>query len=154
MLKLLIPSTGIEMIEQAYMCIGEHLQLQNVTPAYVKMGVKAHFSSEKAGPWLLIIDDADDMNTWVISDGSSPALKTYVPQNKYGFVLFTTRNRQLATKLVGPEIINIAQMDDEMAADLLRASLIDKDPVNDHQMTTQLRELSCLPLAITSRKLH
>jgi hypothetical protein len=58
-------------------------------------------------------------------------------------------------KLVSPDVINIAQMDDEMAADLLRASLIDKDPVNDHQMTTQLlHELSCLPLAITSRELH
>ena len=89
------------------------------------------------------------MNIWATSDGSSPALKTYLPQSKYGFVLFTTRNRQLATKLVGPEVINISQMDDKMATDLLRASLIDKDLVNDHQTTTQLlHQLSCLPLAI------
>ena len=45
-----IPSTSIEMIEQAYMSIGEHLRLQSVTPADVKMRVKAHLSSEKAGP--------------------------------------------------------------------------------------------------------
>jgi hypothetical protein len=144
-----IPSTSVEKIEQAYMGIGEHLGLQDVTPADMKMRVKAHLSSEKAGPWLLIIDNADDMNIWATSDGSSPALKTYIPQSKYGFVLFTTRNRQLATKLVGPEVINIPQMDDKMATDLLRASLIDKDLVNDHQTTTQLlRQLSCLPLAI------
>jgi hypothetical protein len=144
-----IPSTSIEKIEQAYMGIGEHLGLQDVTPADMKMRVKAHLSSEKAGPWLLIIDNADDMNIWTTSDGSSPALKTYIPQSKYGFVLFTTRNRQLATKLVGPEVIDIPQMDDKMATDLLRASLIDKDLVNDHQTTTQLlHQLSCLPLAI------
>ena len=144
-----IPSTSIEKIEQAYMDIGEHLGLQDVTPADVKLRVKAHLSSEKAGLWLLIIDNADDMNIWVTSDGSSPALKTCLPQSKYGFVLFTTRNRQLAAKLVGPEVINIPQMDDKMATDLLRASLIDKDLVNDHQTTSQLlHQLSYLPLAI------
>ena len=144
-----IASTSIEKIEQAYMGISEHLGLQGVTPADVKMRVKAHLSSEETGPWLLIIDNADDVNIWTTSDGSSPALKTYVPQSQYGFVLFTTRNRQLATKLAGPDVISITQMDDKMATDLLQASLIDKDLVNDHQTTTQLlHQLSCLPLAI------
>ncbi|KAN0067004.1 hypothetical protein V8E54_014928 [Elaphomyces granulatus] len=144
-----IAATSIEKIEQAYVGIGEHLGLQDVAPADMKMRVKAHLSSEKAGSWLLIIDNVDDMDIWATSDGSSPALKTCIPQSKYGFVLFTTRNRQLATKLVGPEVISISQMDDKTATDLLRASLIDKDLVNDHQTTSQLlRQLSCLPLAI------
>ncbi|KAN0083920.1 hypothetical protein V8E54_003008 [Elaphomyces granulatus] len=90
-----IPSTSIEMIEQAYMSIGKHLGLQGVTPAEIKMR-------------LLIVDNVDDMNIWLMSDGSSPALDTYLPESKYGFVLFTSRNRQLATKLVGPDIINIS----------------------------------------------
>ena len=131
------------------MGIGKHLGLQDVTPADVKMRVKAHLSSEEAGPWLLIIDNADDMNIWATSDGSSPALKTYIPNSKYGFVLFTTRNGQFATKLVGPEVIDIPQMDNEMAAELLKASLIRKYLVDDYQIATQLlRQLSCLPLAI------
>jgi nucleoside phosphorylase len=145
-----IPSTSMEMVVQAYMSIGKHLGLQGATPAEMKMRVKAHLSSEKAGPWLLIVDNVDDMNIWLTSDGSSSALDTYLPQSKYGFVLFTSRNQQLATKLVGPDVINICQMDDNMATDLLRASLIHKDQVNDHQTAAQLlRQLSCLPLAIT-----
>src|ERR1700722_8803969 len=89
------------------------------------------------------------MNIWTTSDASSPELKTYIPQSKYGFVLLTTRNQQLATSLVGPEVISIHEMDDKMATDLLRASLIRKDLVNDSQTTTQLLcQLSCLPLAI------
>ena len=41
------------------------------------------------------------------------------------------------------------QMDDKIAIDLLRASLIDKDLMNDYQTTSQLlHHLSCLPLAI------
>ena len=144
-----IPSTSMEKIEQAYIGISDHLRLHDATPADVKMRVKAHLSSKKAGPWLLIIDNADDMNIWTTSNSSSPPLKTYIPQSECGFVLFTTRNRQLATKLVGPEGINISQMDDKMATDLLRASLIDKDLMNDHRATTQLlHHLSCLPLAI------
>ncbi|KAN0087168.1 hypothetical protein V8E54_000856 [Elaphomyces granulatus] len=144
-----IPATSVEKIEQAYMGIGERLRLQGVTPADMKKAVKAHLSSEKTGPWLLIIDNLDDMNMWTTSDALSPALKTYIPQSKYGFVLFTTRNKQLATTLVGPEVISIPEMDDKMATDLLRASLIRKDLVNDSQTTTQLLcQLSCLPLAI------
>ncbi|KAN0087046.1 hypothetical protein V8E54_000734 [Elaphomyces granulatus] len=127
-----IPATSAEKIEQAYMGIGERLRLQ-----------------DKTGPWLLIIDNLDDMNMWTTSDGSSPVLKTYIPQSKYGFVLFTTRNQQLATSLVGPDVISIPEMDDKIATDLLRASLIRKDLVNDSQPTAQLLcQLSCLPLAI------
>ncbi|KAN0070150.1 hypothetical protein V8E54_011731 [Elaphomyces granulatus] len=145
-----IPSTSIEMIEQAYMSIGKHLGLQGVTPTEMKMRVKAHLSSEKAGPWLLIVDNMDDMDMWSTFNGSSPALDIFLPQSKYGFVLITTRNRQLATKLVGPDVIDICQMNDRMATNLLRASLIHKDLVNDHQATPQLlHQLSCLPLAIT-----
>ncbi|KAN0083910.1 hypothetical protein V8E54_002998 [Elaphomyces granulatus] len=125
-----IPAASIEKIEQAYMGIGEHLGLQDTKPANMKMRVKAHLSSEKTGPWLLIIDNVDDMNIWTTSDSSSPTLKTYIPQSKYGFILFTTRNQQLATSLVGPEVISIPEMDDKMATDLLR--VVD----------------SCLPLAI------
>ncbi|KAN0083379.1 hypothetical protein V8E54_002467 [Elaphomyces granulatus] len=144
-----IPATSVEKIEQAYMGIGERLGLQDVTPADMKKTVKAHLSSDKTHPWLLIIDNADDMNMWTTSDASSPALKTYIPQSRYGFVLFTTRNQQVATSLVGPEVISIHEMDDKMATDLLRASLIRKDLVNDSQTTTQLlHQLSCLPLAI------
>ncbi|KAN0087257.1 hypothetical protein V8E54_000945 [Elaphomyces granulatus] len=122
-----IPATSAEKIEQAYMGIGERLRLQDVTPADMKKAVKAHLSSEKTGPWLLIIDNLDDMNIWTTSDASAPALKTYIPQSKYGFVLFTTRNQQLAITLVGPEVISIPDMDDKMATDLLRVSLIRKD---------------------------
>jgi hypothetical protein len=118
------------------------LAIQDATRADMKMQVKAHLSSEEAGLWLLVIDNADDMSLWGAFNGSSPALKAYLPQSKYDFVLFTTRNQQLATKFVGPEVINIPQMDDKMATDLPRASLIDKNLVNDHQTSTQRVKIS------------
>ena len=144
-----IPSTSVEKIEQAYMDINEHLRLQDMTPSKIKC------SSELRER---IIDNADDTNIWVTSNGSSPALKTYIPQSKYGFVLFMTRNRQLATKLVSPEVIDIPQMDDKITADLLKVSLIYKDLVNDrqgpkHYSTPTSAQLSAIG-DHTSCKLH
>ncbi|KAN0071289.1 hypothetical protein V8E54_010720 [Elaphomyces granulatus] len=129
-----IPATSKEKIEQAYIDIGQHLGLQDATLSDMKMR-------------LLIIDNVDDINIWTTSDASSPALKTYIPQSRYGFVVFTTRNQQLATSLVGPEVINILEMDDGMAIDLLRASLVRKGLLDDPPMQF-LHQLSCLPLAI------
>ncbi|OJJ42892.1 hypothetical protein ASPZODRAFT_104127 [Penicilliopsis zonata CBS 506.65] len=145
-----IPSTSIEAIEQAFMSISEQLQLQNVTAANVKSQVKAYLSSEMAGSWLLIIDNADDADIWMKSSPSLPALKTFLPQNRNGFILFTTRNQQLATQLVGPGIIRLSELDDVMAIDLLKASLINPDLTKDHETTTTLvRQLCGLPLALS-----
>jgi hypothetical protein len=88
--------TSIEKIEQAYMSIGRHLGLQDVTPADMKMRFKAHLSSETAGPWLLINDSADDMVIWVTPDSSSPAFITF---RKVNIALFSSR----------PEIDNLLQ---------------------------------------------
>ncbi|KAH8811167.1 putative kinesin light chain [Xylogone sp. PMI_703] len=144
-----IVSTSIEVIEQAFLKMSELLGLQDVSPTAAKARVKQHLSSETACPWFLIIDNADDMDMWMTSDSSSPALKQFLPYSKHGFILFTTRNRQLATKLVGPNVINVPEMDDEKATELLKASLIHKHLVNDHGITVALlHQLSCLPLAI------
>jgi hypothetical protein len=64
-----------------------------MTSTDIKLQVKVHLSSETANPWLLIIDNADDMDMWMSFDGLSPTLKAFLPQNPHGFTLFTTRNR-------------------------------------------------------------
>jgi nucleoside phosphorylase/tetratricopeptide (TPR) repeat protein len=144
-----IPSTSMEAVEQAFMSISEQLGLQNVTPADVKTQVKAWLSLETAGLWLLIIDNADDIDMWVSSKNSSLALKSFLPQSQHGFTLFTTRNQQLATDLVGPDIISVSEMDDVTAKDLLKASLVRKELLKDDNSATMLvQQLSGLPLAL------
>ena len=133
----------MEAVEQAFMSISEQLGLPNMTPADVKAQVKAHLSSEAVNPWLLIIDNADDMNMWI------PTLKTFLPRNPHGFTLFTTRNRQLASKLVGPNVISVSEMDESTAKDLLEASLVQKELLGNENSTIMLiRQLSGLPLAL------
>ena len=125
-------STSVEKIEQTYINVWA---TKRDTCWYQWVPRK-----QARGFWL-IIDNADDMGIWATSDGSSPALKIYVPQSKYGIVLFTTRNQQLAIKLVGPEAINIPQMDDEMVIDMLRA-------LNIWWMTTNPPLSSCNSSAV------
>jgi tetratricopeptide (TPR) repeat protein len=143
-----IPAIDIESIERAYYEISEHLGLQGVSPTDVKPRVKTYLSSQNAGPWLLIIDNADDIEMWKFSPSSSE-IKSFLPHSECGFVLFTTRNQQLATLLVGPEVISIGEMDDQMAANLLYESLTRKDVIYHDLICTELvRQLSGLPLAI------
>jgi hypothetical protein len=60
-----------------------------VKPAEVKEQVKRYLSSEQAGKWLLIFDNADDMDMWLSDDRAGPALDDFLPQSEQGRILFT-----------------------------------------------------------------
>jgi nucleoside phosphorylase len=129
-----ITSTSLESIEQAYMNISEQLGLQGVTPADVKARVKAYLSQDDVGQWLLIYDNSDDTDMWMTGSTVSPALKSFLPRCHQGYIIFTTRNRQLAVKLAAPELVTLHEMDEETAVNMLRISLVQKDLLGDHEV--------------------
>ncbi|KLJ05884.1 hypothetical protein EMPG_10685 [Blastomyces silverae] len=145
-----IASTSAEAAQQGFMSVSKSCGLPDVTSTDVKSQVKDYLNSQKSHPWLLIFDNADEMDMWIgTGDSSSPALKSFVPQSENGFVLFTTRNHQLATKLVRTDVIRILEMDEGTARELLKTSLVCKELADDENTSLLLlRELSCLPLAI------
>ncbi|OJJ45918.1 hypothetical protein ASPZODRAFT_119216 [Penicilliopsis zonata CBS 506.65] len=146
-----IPSTSVAAIEQAFMTISAQLGLNDITPANVKSELQMFLSSERAGSWLLIIDNADDQDMWIKPSASSPALKTFLPRinSHQGFILFTTRNQRLATQLAGPDVIKVSELDDEAAFDLLQGALVEKDLTKDQTSVTMLIHQLCgLPLAL------
>ncbi|KAL4950439.1 hypothetical protein BDW69DRAFT_187374 [Aspergillus filifer] len=139
-----IPSTSAESIEQALMDIGSQLGLEYTTTENVKVRVKHHLSSEAAGPWVLIIDNADDLSQWPAS-----MIRDILPTSPRGFTLFTTRNYQLAAKIVGPNIIEVKEMEIPSAITLLKNTLSNKDLCgNDMSATSLAQHLCYLPLAI------
>jgi nucleoside phosphorylase/tetratricopeptide (TPR) repeat protein len=145
-----ITSTSLESIEQSYIKMSEQLGVQDVTPADVKDRVKAYLSQDDVGQWLLIYDNTDDMDMWMTGSNVSPALKSFLPQSHQGFIIFTSRDRQLAVKLAGPVLITLPEMDEEAAINMLRISLVQNDLLEDSEaVTTLLRQLTFLPLAIT-----
>lgn len=89
-----IPSTSIKAVEQAMLNLGQLLELPGLTAADAKQQVQTYSSSERAGSWLLIIDNADDPDMWVAST-DAPPLKDFLPRSRNGFVLFTARTRSL-----------------------------------------------------------
>ncbi|GFF37577.1 G. violaceus kinesin [Aspergillus udagawae] len=137
-----ISCTTYESVEQAYTSIASKLEMTDKKPAEVKEQVKAYLSQQSTANWLLIFDNADDMEMWTMAD--------FLPESERGHILFTTRSRQIAVRLASSNVIMISEPDTETAAEILRKSLIKRDLLNDREAAISLlRELAYLPLAIT-----
>lgn len=149
-----VPATNIESLQQAYLEIGRQLQIPGLEEeqADVKKLVQSHLTGESAGRWLLIFDNADDMNMWIGSADNrdlSHGLIDYLPRSRQGFLVFTTRSRKVAVKLSQHNVTEVAEMDEDVATQMLSNSLIDQKLLNNHRDTVKLLEqLTFLPLAI------
>jgi tetratricopeptide (TPR) repeat protein len=145
-----IPCTNYENVEQAYLSVASSLEITGIDPAEVKERVKRFLSQGTAGKWLLIFDNADDMEMWTKGRASAPPLKDILPQSEDGHVLFTSRNRKLVVKLASPNVLSIPEMDQRTAKKLFENSLIQKGLLQDGCATTAiLEQLGFLPLAIS-----
>ena len=122
--------------------------------------VKRWLSDEHNGPWQLIVDNADEMKYFFDNfDGDSQlesteerrAISDFIPQSGNGTVLFTSRNRDLATRLVGSHrsIIDIDVMSSTEAMNLLETKL-ENTSQGDHEQRIKLCDaLEGFPLAIS-----
>jgi hypothetical protein len=157
-----IPATDMDSLHQAYRDVAQKLRIPgwNEEKADVKKLVQAHLSQDNAPPWLLIFDNADDMSMWTRLPGSAPVsapgtkagsggLKDYLPRSKQGCIVFTTRDKKTAVKLVGQNFIEVPEMDENGAMELLQKSLACPTPLADQRdAKALLAELTYLPLAI------
>ncbi|KAH8730737.1 TPR repeat protein, partial [Phaeosphaeriaceae sp. PMI808] len=110
--------------------------------------VKQHLSSSRAGPWLLVVDNADDIDL-VIGSVQSGGIVDDLPENEGGVLVYTTRTLEVAVQLTGNDVIGLEAMDRQDAVDFLTSSLIRKG-LHSHTMINKLLdELTCLPLAIS-----
>ncbi|KAG9570995.1 hypothetical protein KCU71_g790, partial [Aureobasidium melanogenum] len=115
----------------------------------VKDLVQRHLSAERAGRWMLVIDNADDMEVLEGSDGNKGILD-YLPKSESGLTLFTTRDKKTAHALTGNSIVNVEKLNLETAFILLKKMLTRKDLFCEEAVVEKLLiELDCLPLAIT-----
>jgi hypothetical protein len=109
-------------------------------------------SKDDASQWLLVFDNADDIEMWITKPGSeklSSGLMDYLPKSMHGHVVFTTRDRKTAVKLAQPNIVEVLEMSEGIATQLLHKSLLNSDLLSDQKNTQLLlTELTYLPLAI------
>jgi hypothetical protein len=151
------PAIDTASFEHAYQKMGQKLQIPGINEdkADVKSLVKGFLSQESAGRWLLIVGNADDIevlyNRAKESNEScgSPALADYLPFSRKGSILFTTRNRKVAVKQAGIDIVTLKEMNEIDSQKLLEMSLINKSLMEEKDTTTELLNfLAHLPLAI------
>ncbi|KAL2859961.1 violaceus kinesin [Aspergillus lucknowensis] len=139
-----IPCTSYAAVERAYLSIAQTIGIQGVKPAEAKERVKTYLYQGGAGKWLLVFDNADEMEMWA----GGPA--DFVPQSEQGRILFTTRNRKLAVKLASPFVIDVSEPDTEAGVKMLEKALIGKELLKNRDAAIALLEqLVFLPLAIT-----
>ena len=149
-----IPAVNSGTFEQAYLQIGQLLQIPGITEKStdVKQLVKTRLSQESAGQWLLILDNADDIDMLykrAYSHNGSLALIDYLPSSCYGSIIFTTRTRKAAVKQAGSNMIKVYEMDHVEAKKVLEKSLIQTHILKEDEATNRLLDLlTCLPLAV------
>ena len=145
-----MPALSMESFEQACTEIARTLGISQAAEDKedVKELVRRQLSSERAGRWLLIVDNADDMEI-VTGSEQVRGIADYLPHSEEGLVVFTTRTQEAAVALAISDVIILEAMSRQEAVDLLKSSLIRKDLLNSDSNTTDLLdELTYLPLAI------
>ncbi|KAK2606208.1 hypothetical protein QQS21_003379 [Conoideocrella luteorostrata] len=153
-----IPVTSKESLGQAYLHAAGQLGISGWedNKADVIKLVQDHLSSESAGQWLLVFDNADDVGMWLEkSTPESSPLIDYLPRSSHGSVIFTTRNKKAAIKLAGRNVVEISEMDGASGKQLLGKHLIDKGLLgSEGDATTLLARLTYLPLAIVQAAVY
>ncbi|KAL4758885.1 purine and uridine phosphorylase [Aspergillus foveolatus] len=127
-----IPATNFETLQRTYFQIAQQLRLPGLEEegADAKKLLKDYLCGSSAGQWLLIFDNADDIDMT-------------------GSVLFTTRSKKVASKLAMQDVIRVPELDEARALELLSERLVDKSLLQDReQAALLLKQLVYLPLAI------
>ncbi|KAH8678794.1 hypothetical protein BGZ60DRAFT_446050 [Tricladium varicosporioides] len=148
-LVIWIPATNIESLFQAYQDVARQLKIPGSEEDKVdpKSLVQGYLNMKSAGRWLLVFDNADDINMWI--EPGSDRLVDYLPRSEQGCIVFTTRDRKTATKLVHQNIIVVPEMGEDVAIQLLQKCLVNPSFAKTGlDAKALLKELTYLPLAI------
>ncbi|KAF1950535.1 hypothetical protein CC80DRAFT_228667, partial [Byssothecium circinans] len=145
--------------EEAYRDIADRLQLpgRSDPKANVLRLVSNWLQDEANGRWMMILDNADDVNVFYpkqahASDRSCSSLTSlaeYMPQSRNGSILITSRNKDAAARLAGgyTRIKGVSALGEDQAFQLLRNKL--HDASGSEGAVELLCMLGYLPLAIT-----
>jgi len=144
---------NIESLQEAYMEIGLQLGIPKADDKVDIQQLVQHYLSQKSGGlWLLVFDNADDIDLWIgkgDDTAESRRLIDYLPTSNHGSIVFTTRSRRIAVKLAGNNVVQVEEMDDSLAKEMLSKCLINPSVLTDSRISTELlRQLTFLPLAI------
>ncbi|KAF4964390.1 hypothetical protein FSARC_7689 [Fusarium sarcochroum] len=153
-----VHASSAERFSEAYAGIAKECKIPgHEDPSFdVLPTVRDWLASEESGQWLMIIDNADDMQLFFPqsdepsrpTSNSEDSLGQYIPECANGTVLVTTRNMQVGSRLTkGKRPIEVGKMDEHESTQLLRQGLQQGDePLKDLLQLSS--RLEFLPLAL------
>ncbi len=146
-----MPALSDGSFEQACIEIVEKLAIRKTADDEdPRQTVQRHLSSEAAGKWLLIVNNADDLELLFGCSDKPGGINKYLQVHKDGLILFTTRSQEVAVSVAGGDMVELHEMDLQEAKRFWGESLIRKELLHDEALTTTLLgKLTYLPLAIT-----
>lgn len=140
----------------AYNEVAEKLSIPGraVTSANIPELIQRYLSQVGAGQWLLVFDNADDIDLWtspLFPESGSKCLTDYLPRSPQGSIRFTACDRKVAVRLFAHQnVVYVPEMDEAGATQMLQKRLINPALVetNGSVLATLLQKLTYLPLAI------
>ncbi|KAI9766209.1 MAG: hypothetical protein M1839_005011 [Geoglossum umbratile] len=155
-----IHASTVSRMDQGYKDIARKLRMpgwnaQNVDRFQL---VSEYLNDEVHGPWLLVLDNADDLETFFSakSDLSSVGSKqtaplvNYLPRSSNGSTLITTRDKRVGERLANREKAIVVLPMAVLEAEGLLWSKVGQEGSLDKAKASELLEvLGYLPLAIT-----
>ncbi|KAH6989185.1 kinesin light chain 3 [Ilyonectria sp. MPI-CAGE-AT-0026] len=114
--------------------------------------VRDRLQRDDIGPWLMVVDNADDAGVFFLDKGhdniSQDPLASYLPKSINGKILVTSRSLDTAEKLVGNSraMLRIPVMGEEQALELLRKRL--EGEADEAAAIDLIYALDCIPLAV------
>ncbi|KAJ4183425.1 hypothetical protein NW767_013592 [Fusarium falciforme] len=146
-----LPALSNASIDQACAEFMAGHETQQEKPASPRELFGQYLSSPGVGKWLLIVDNADDMDLLFTPGAVTQHVDNWLPRNDQGRILFTTRSSKLAFRVIyDPQyVIKLSEMGLGEAKDYLRKSLYRQDSLQDDKAVVELLDnLDYLPLAI------
>ncbi|KAK4248954.1 Tetratricopeptide repeat-domain-containing protein [Corynascus novoguineensis] len=154
-----VHANNAERFRQAYTSIVQECRI----PGYddpkldILTLVKKWLERKDCCQWLIVIDNADDIQLFFGQQGGSEIndlpndkgnLERYLPECRHGAILVTTRNKQVGVKLTkGKHLIEVGKMDEGETDQLLRTYL-DGISFASNESSTLSSRLEQLPLAL------
>jgi tetratricopeptide (TPR) repeat protein len=122
-----VPAVSQESFEGAYYNIAKLLDIPGYSDSQVNVKdlVKSYLSDENFGPWLIVVDNADDVDV-LFGDSKSHdqgQLISYLPRSCRGCVIFTTRTRATAITLAENNTMELRELERKEAIEVLHRRL-------------------------------
>ena len=108
--------------------------------------MKDWFESDESGKWLIVIDNADDID--LLYNPDEGRLATFFPRSERGSILMTTRNRQIGVKFATHQnVVDLPALTNEESSMLLTTRL-GNTPGDHHDRIKLAEALGGIPLAL------